>query len=231
MGHFFFGLFRFFSTRKTILWATLGIILGLSAFLASHIRMHEEISKTLSQGSGDTHFEEVVRNARLADKLIIRIFPADSTAPANPSGLITYAYSFIDTLRHDFDSTYIESITPDPSDTIVQYFLSLVSANLPVYLDQEDYSVMDSLTRPEVIRDLMGKNYRLLATPAGSHSDTSGGVYLVDVSDPTQPNIIDQAIVPGTTRSVTVLNNVVYAGDSASTLDQIPRTISDRIGT
>ena len=74
-------------------------------------------------------------------------------------------------------------------------------------------------------------SWLVLATPALWHTDTSGGVYLVDVSDPTQPNIIDQAIVPGTTRSVTAVNNTIYAGDSASTLDILLITPTGPVAT
>jgi len=61
--------------------------------------------------------------------------------------------------------------------------------------------------------------WALLAQPALDHSDPGGGVYLIDVSNPAQPEVIDQAIVPGTTRSIALANNLVYAGDSASIID------------
>lgn len=60
-----------------------------------------------------------------------------------------------------------------------------------------------------------------LARPAVDHSDPYGGVYVLDASDPTQPHVIEQVIVPGTTRAITAEGNLVYAGDSASTIDVI----------
>jgi hypothetical protein len=60
-----------------------------------------------------------------------------------------------------------------------------------------------------------------LARPAVDHSDTGGGVYVLDASDPTQPQFIEQIIVPGTTRAIAAEGTLVYAGDSASTLDVI----------
>jgi hypothetical protein len=60
-----------------------------------------------------------------------------------------------------------------------------------------------------------------LATPALNHFDTSGGVYVVDVTDAAAPRLIEQMLVPGTTRSVAVANGLVYVGDSAALVDVI----------
>jgi hypothetical protein len=60
-----------------------------------------------------------------------------------------------------------------------------------------------------------------LARPGVDHSDPWGGVYVLDASDPTQPQLIEQIITPGTTRAIAAAGNLVYAGDSASTLDVI----------
>jgi len=59
-----------------------------------------------------------------------------------------------------------------------------------------------------------------LATAGVNHFDTSGGVYVLDVST-SQPRLIKQVIVPGTTRNVDAGAGVVYASDSASVLDVI----------
>src|ERR1019366_7930690 len=64
-----------------------------------------------------------------------------------------------------------------------------------------------------------------LANPAISHSQANGGVWVVDASDPTQPRLLEQIIVPGTTRTITASNGLIYAGDSASPLDIINGTI------
>jgi hypothetical protein len=61
----------------------------------------------------------------------------------------------------------------------------------------------------------------MLATPAVSHLDTSGGVFVLDASSPTAPRLVRQVIVPGTTRSVRAGSNACYAGDSAALVDVI----------
>jgi hypothetical protein len=60
-----------------------------------------------------------------------------------------------------------------------------------------------------------------LATPGLNHFDTSGGVYVLDVSNGSQPRLLRQIIVPGMTRALTSANGLIYAGDSAGLLDVI----------
>jgi hypothetical protein len=64
-------------------------------------------------------------------------------------------------------------------------------------------------------------NLLFLATPALNHFDTLGGVHVFDVANPSQPRVVKQIIVPGTTRVVTAVGSTVYAGDSASLIDVI----------
>jgi hypothetical protein len=59
----------------------------------------------------------------------------------------------------------------------------------------------------------------VLATPALNHFDQSGGVYLIDLTNPAAPKMVKKVVVPGTTRSLTSANGYVYAGDSASVID------------
>ena len=60
-----------------------------------------------------------------------------------------------------------------------------------------------------------------LARPGTDHYDLKGGVYILDVSVPTQVTTLEQLIVPGSVRSVVTSNGFVYAGDGAAILDVI----------
>jgi hypothetical protein len=66
--------------------------------------------------------------------------------------------------------------------------------------------------------DILG-NYALLATPATEHTTSNGGIYVIDVSNPAQPNLQDQLIVPGRTASVVVSATSAYAADGAGIVD------------
>jgi hypothetical protein len=60
-----------------------------------------------------------------------------------------------------------------------------------------------------------------LATPAGTHGDTNGGVRAVDVSNPAQPRVVERLVVPGLTRSLTAGVASLYAADANGVVDVI----------
>jgi hypothetical protein len=66
--------------------------------------------------------------------------------------------------------------------------------------------------------DVLG-NYALLAAPASDHLTSNGGVFVIDVSNPAQPTLQDQIIVPGRTSSVVVAATYAYAADGAGIAD------------
>ena len=59
-----------------------------------------------------------------------------------------------------------------------------------------------------------------LATPAPNH-DPAAGLYVVDVSNAAQPQLVRQVIVPGLVHTVTTANGLVYVGDGAATVDVV----------
>jgi hypothetical protein len=68
--------------------------------------------------------------------------------------------------------------------------------------------------------DILG-NYALLATPAADHTSSTGGIYVINVSNPAQPTLYDQIIVPGRTASIVVAATYAYAADGAGLADTL----------
>ena len=107
----------------------------------------------------------------------------------------------------------------------------LATANQMVYaLDGRQLKIIDvaTPTNPVQVGSLSGVTAQgidvsgtlvILATPAVNHTDPNGGVSLVDVSDPTAPILVDKLGVSGSTRAIAIASNLVYAGDSASTIN------------
>jgi hypothetical protein len=66
-------------------------------------------------------------------------------------------------------------------------------------------------------------NLVFLATPTITHNDPyfEGGIHVLDVSNASQPQLVDYIVVPGLIRKLHKVNNFVYAGDSVSAVDII----------
>ena len=167
MGNFFYALYRYFSRHRILLWTLFFLILGGSALLVSRLRMDEQITRKSSGKETRAKMQNVASAIGLTDNLIIRISPSDTTVPADPALLTSFAAALSDSLLSAFDSTYIASVTPDPSDTGFLWLSELMTRKLPLWLEEEDYRRLDSLLTPASIRQAMEGNYRLLSTPAG----------------------------------------------------------------
>src|SRR5258705_443681 len=70
-------------------------------------------------------------------------------------------------------------------------------------------------------RALPARSLLVLATPGLNHFDASGGLFVLDASNPAQPRLLRHIIVPGITRTLTSANGYVYAGDSAGVIDVV----------
>ena len=60
-----------------------------------------------------------------------------------------------------------------------------------------------------------------LAKPVIDHMESSEGVFILDVSNPTQPILQQEIVLPGASRSIRTDGVHVYAGDDAATLSVI----------
>jgi uncharacterized protein len=167
MGNFFFSVFSFFKGNKFIFWLVFAGTTILFVYLTSRLKTEEQISRTMSSGKDKTSLDRIVGNFRLTDKIILLLSQADTSKPADPEALSTLAASITDSLGSRFDNSIIENITPDPRDTVFNSLVQAVTQNLPVYLNEEDYLRIDSLTRPETVNSIFKNNYKILNSPAG----------------------------------------------------------------
>ena len=166
MSSFLIEMYRFFEKNRIIFLIFLTITSALLLFLASRIIMEEDISGTM-KGTGDQQQSEfVIRNFKFNDKLILNISHSDSSVQARPDSLIAFATLLVDTLNHQLDSTYIQSITFQSSDSAMISMMNMLNDHIPLFLDSKDYQKIDSLIQPASIRLAMESNYRILLSPA-----------------------------------------------------------------
>ncbi|MCX6244205.1 MAG: methyltransferase domain-containing protein [Bacteroidetes bacterium] len=111
--------------------------------------------------------EYVVSRIKFSDKLIVRLSLADTSARANPELLTRFAHDFSDSLSRRFDSSYIKSIIGNVTDSALSSSIELLYGHLPIYLDDNDYSHIDSMLNAGAIHSAIERDYRNLLTPAG----------------------------------------------------------------
>ncbi len=166
MSDLFINIYLFFGSRKALFFALLAIISVSLAFLASRIRLEEDISHSVSGNNHHDNIDFVVRNLKISDKLIVDITRVDSLAAVNPEELGSAGARFVDSLNARFDAGIIRNISFRASDSAMASMMDLMTSHLPTFMDEPDYQSIDSLIRPESIQKALETNYKILISPA-----------------------------------------------------------------
>ncbi|MBS1746988.1 MAG: 1-acyl-sn-glycerol-3-phosphate acyltransferase [Bacteroidetes bacterium] len=165
MENLFTRIYYFLKSNKAVLWITLISGFALFAFFASRIHFEEDISKILPHDKKIEKLNEVFQNSKFADKLVITVSLKDSVA-RQPDSLV----EFTDTLAAHINEKlqpYISKTLYKADDDIALSLFNTINNNLPVYLDEDDYSTIDSLIQPAKIRQTLQQDFKTLISPAG----------------------------------------------------------------
>ena len=101
------------------------------------------------------------------DKLVVRIYQKDTLAEARPEMLIETADALVNELRKNFDSTYIRSILYRLDEISMDEVYDEFYRNLPLYLEEDDYLRLATITSTGEIINKFQENYNMLISPAG----------------------------------------------------------------
>src|SRR5690606_31318344 len=137
---------------------TVPLVFVLLAYWASRIRFEEDITKLIPTSESSAHVSEVLRSANFADKTVINIATSDT---GDVDALKAYADSFAVIIRR-VAAPYIQRLQVRLEDDQLTGLMAVVSANLPLFLDETDYRRIDSLLQPDSIAAIVNNTYRAI---------------------------------------------------------------------
>lgn len=158
-------IYEFFEKRQTALYIVFGVIFLLAAWFASRVKFEEDISKILPKDKKIEKLNEVFQNSKFMDKLVVTVSLKDTSA-AQPDSLIAYT----DELSENIEKTltpYIGKLSVKVDDGLVLELFGSLSDHLPVYLNEKDYTEIDSLIQPAKVKETLEQDFRTLTSPAG----------------------------------------------------------------
>ncbi|MGN6493316.1 MAG: 1-acyl-sn-glycerol-3-phosphate acyltransferase [Agriterribacter sp.] len=165
MARFFSGIYHFFRGRRWLLFALFFGCLALTAFFASRLTFEEDISKILPKDASVAKLNEVFRQSKFMDKLVVMVSLKDSTA-SEPDSLVNFADEFTNDIEQTL-APYIKELHYRVSDDMTLTMLNMVQEHLPIYLTPQDYSTIDSLIAPAAVKATLQQNLQTLSSPAG----------------------------------------------------------------
>ncbi|MEO6722706.1 MAG: 1-acyl-sn-glycerol-3-phosphate acyltransferase [Ferruginibacter sp.] len=165
MAKFFTGIYRYFEKNRLVFFILFAVCFVMAGYFASRIKFEEDISKILPKDKKIEKLNEVFRNSKFIDKLVITVSLKDTKGVA-PDSLTTVADQFVSRVQAGLDP-YINKINYKVDDSTALDLFATVSDHLPVYLNEQDYRSIDSLITPSVIRQTLQQDFRTLTSPAG----------------------------------------------------------------
>ncbi|MBN1416217.1 MAG: 1-acyl-sn-glycerol-3-phosphate acyltransferase [Bacteroidales bacterium] len=166
MERFFLFLYDFFRNKRVLFFAIVLAIGLVALYLASRIRFEEDINKMISGVDKRSEISKVIEQSKFLDKIIVTVSMADTGIIPDPEKLILTAEKLSDTLQSALFQPYVSGITFRLSESLMEDMFDIVYSNLPVFLEESDYYILDTLVTPEKIQEAMSNSYNTLLSPA-----------------------------------------------------------------
>jgi uncharacterized protein len=161
----FLFLYHYFEKHRVLFYCLFLAHFLLFGFFAIRIRPSEDISTMLPRDRQTAKLNDILQNAKFADKLVVMISMKDSTLKA-PDSLLAFADEFAGRTRREL-SHYIRSMEDQVNDSLFPALLALMQDHLPLYLTDADYAAVDSLISPGQLQRSLSQDVRTLSSPAG----------------------------------------------------------------
>ena len=169
MTRFFLKIYDLLHAR---LWMRIGIpavVFVVLVWMAGQISMNEDIAGFLPDNPENERLNFVYKNMGIADKIFIRFSLADSLAEDSErvDHLIEGAEVFAGRLDSLLQSGFIKEIQYRVDVTGFLDVVEFLTANMPYFLEEEDYHRADSLIAAGNFHGTFTTNRSLLVSPAG----------------------------------------------------------------
>jgi uncharacterized protein len=165
MANLILFIYRYFEANRKVFFAVFIGLFLVTGFFALQIKPEEDISKILPRDRQSDKLNEILRNARFADKLVLMISLKENNRTA-PDSLSAFADSFSNHLRSQYPGL-LRGIDDRINDSLFPDLLSLVTDHLPIFLDPSDYPYLDSIQNPGTIQAMLERDKQTLSSPAG----------------------------------------------------------------
>jgi len=163
MAKFFYWIYRFTSSHKLIAFFILSGIIALAAFSASHLRFEEDIVAIMPKDKSIKQTGDVFEGFKMNKRIVVHL----TTEEAEPEGLIKLAHQVADSLQTNVGD-HISEITLTIPDSQIKLLYDYYYNNLPFYLQEEDYAVIEKrIEQDDFIDNTLKQVYKSLMSPIG----------------------------------------------------------------
>ena len=158
-------IYDYFKAHKTVFYLFLGVSYSILLYLALQVKIEEDVSKFFPNDKKIESLNTVFKNSRFSDRLVFMVYSKDPSLPLSPDSLTQLAEML--TLRINRLSG-VKETSFRVNDELAENLLKEIYDHLPVFLEEGDYTLLDSLVQPAVINETLKKNFKTLTSPSGA---------------------------------------------------------------
>ncbi len=158
-------IYNYFAKHRTVFFITFGTCFLLLGYFALQVKFEEDISKILPKDKKTEKLNEIFQNSKFIEKLVITVSLKDTTAQ-QPDSLVAYADDFAARVQNDL-TPYISKINYKVDDGLIMDLFGTISDRLPIYLNEKDYTTIDTLITRDKVKQTLAQDIRTLTSPAG----------------------------------------------------------------
>lgn len=165
---FFLRIYDWFSQRQRLLFVLLGCVCAVLLTGMLSLGRNENILDFLPVDTTHRKALNLYQNISASDRIVALVFQRDTTAEVSPEQLIEAVDRFAEeTVARDSLHTLLDLTTRIDYERFaaVPEFLY---AHIPYFLDEADYTRIDSLLTPQYIDEQIAHDRMLLMFPTGS---------------------------------------------------------------
>jgi 1-acyl-sn-glycerol-3-phosphate acyltransferase len=164
MLNFFVTLNEYLAGRKTLFAILVIALLLLAGYLASGVRLEEDISAIIPTDQRISRISKAFDRSELADQIVFILSLADSSV-TDPEKLIEFAGQLVNLLEKE--TGLVGGITFKVSEDAMMRIYDFIYENLPLFLDETDYRKIASMLNPTEIERIIEADFKSLISPAG----------------------------------------------------------------
>lgn len=162
MHRLFTAIYIYVNRNKLSGAAAALVFLAIFGYFASCISFEEDITRLIPRNERTDETAKVLEQLNFSDKITVIINAGNGAAPEE---LAAAATVFLDSLQAAGD--YVEGVQGKMDDEGLQETFDFVYNNLPVFLGEEDYSIIAQKLHKDSIAAAVAANYRNIIAPSG----------------------------------------------------------------
>ncbi|MGO4772816.1 1-acyl-sn-glycerol-3-phosphate acyltransferase [Flavobacterium sp. W22_SRS_FK3] len=163
MHHYFYAIHLFVNRRKSLSVVLAVLMLFIFGFFASKIKFEEDITKLIPTNDKADVTAKVLKQLNFADKITV-IFKLEKDG--SNEDLKEMATAFSDSVSKTC-KPYITGIQGKVDEENIQETIDFVYGNLPLFLENKDYDVIQNKLQKDSIAATVQGNYKSIISPSG----------------------------------------------------------------